>query len=227
MKTTANGYEEAWEITKTFLDDENESLLMLRVEAEPHTKNYTIVKLPFGETISLLYFPDWFWPRPGIDLQYSGFYSRRTKMVYDMRDHLNWFYKFGRENIYTDDLIQTIIKEIQKATAGYIASHAEEFSGLSITKFDDIIADYAAKAFSVKETILDFAAMIPVEKWNIQGNKITEYIDNPEKFLKQQVEERIKNKKEEFARLWAAHCVSQKILDRYYTEYNGGETNGS
>jgi hypothetical protein len=223
MNITAKDFEEAWKITKAFLDNTNETQLMLCINTEPSISNYIIVKVPFGETISLLYCPAWgsLGPGPGYNLNYAGFYSSRTEKVYDMQDNsqVNWFYKFGIANIYRDNLEKTIIEAIQKAVAEHIASHAEEFSGLSISKDDGDITGYAEKAFSVQETVLDFAARISVDKWRIHGKFMIEYVDNPEEFLKNQVNRQIKDQKEELARLWAAHCASQKILDLIYTQY--------
>jgi len=227
MNLTAHDFREAWKITKAFLDDPNETLLILSVNTEPNISSYTIFKIPFGKTISMLYCPTWgsAGPCPGFTFNYSGFYSSQNETSYDIHDSLTRFFPYGN-CIRESELRKIIIKEIQEAAAKYIAENIEEFSGLSVISESGDIIDEAEKAFSLKELNLSFAAKINIDEWRIDPRAMTEYVDNPEDFLKKKVDDLIKNRKEEFARFWFAHCTSQKILDGIYAESAGGHSDG-
>ena len=82
----------------------------------------------------------------------------------------------------------------------------------------------AKNAFSLNETVLDFASKIYIDKFYFYGGMIFMYIDNPEEFLAKEVAECTQNQKEPLSRLWAAHCASQKILDMLYAEYAGEQS---
>jgi len=223
MNKSAEDFREAWNIAKAFLDDTKETYLMLSVGTIPSTSHYKIVKLPYGKNIFLLYCLSWHDAElcPGIDLKYSGFYSRANEQTYDIREPLTRFFGFDRDFIHEITLKNTVIEAIQRSVTEHIASHVEEFSGISITNQDDVTSD-VEKAFSKKETNIDFAKKITISEWSISNRDMVDFIDDPESLLRKKTENRIKGHEEELARLWVAHCASQKILDQLYTEYSGG-----
>lgn len=216
MKATAQDFREAWKVTKKFLDDADDTCFMLTVNTEPTVTEYTIVKLPFGKTISMLYCPSWGSgePSPGFNLEYAGFYCRKNEQTYDIRESLTRFFGFDKPPIYKDALKRTINDAIHTAVADHIASHAEEYSGFPAVSFDADAAVDAEKAFSKKETRLKFADKIYFNDGYMPDGYLTQFIDDPDGFLQRRVAERIKGRTEELARLWAAHCASQKILDQ-------------
>ena len=224
MNAIAQNFREAWTIAKTFLDDANDACLMLKINTEPTVSNYTIVKLPFGKTISMLYCPTWSGaePCPGFALNYAGFYSRKNQQTYDIRDSLTRFFGFDKPPIFKDTLKRTLNEAINSALADHIAVHADEYNGFSSTSFAESVTDDSEQAFSKKETLLKFEDKIYSNDGFTPDWYLTQFIDDPESFMKKRVEERIQGRGEELARLWAAHCLSQKILDRLYAECEGG-----
>jgi len=227
MDAKATDNRDAWNMAKTFLEDPNETHLFLQMESEYTKSGYTIIKLPYGENIYLLYATSWHDSVlcPGIDMKYAGFYSRQHKQSYHIREPLNNFFEFDGEKIYEGQLKDMVKKAVQRTIAEYISGKAEEFSGLSVDELKtDIIRD-AETAFSKKETTLDFADKIIFNELFISEKAMIDYIDNPDNInnpkshLKRYVGDIINGHEEELARLWFAHCASQKILDQIYSEF--------
>ena len=228
MNAKVTDCKEAWDIAKTFLENTDETHLFLQMESDYNKAGYTIVKLPYGENIYLLYAISWHDSilYPGIDLKYAGFYSRQNKQSYNIREPLNGFFEFDSVKIYEGKIKDMVKKAIQRTVADHITAKANEYSGLS---FDNLKAEIfcdAETAFSKKETMLDFADKITFNELFISEKAMIDYIDNPDNInnpksqLKRYVGDIINGHEEELARLWFAHCNSQKILDQLYTEYN-------
>jgi hypothetical protein len=232
MNAKVTDCKEAWDIAKIFLEDPNETHLFLQMDSDYTKGGYTIIKLPYGENIYLLYGMKWHDAvlHPGIDLKYAGFYSRQHKQSYYIREPLRDFFNFDGVIIYEGQIKDMVKTAVQRTVADRIAGRAEEFSGLSLSSLNAEILRDAETAFSKKEIILDFASKIAVNEWHISETAMIDYIDNPENInnpkslLKRYVDEKINGHEEELARLWFAHCTSQKILDRLYAESSGGES---
>jgi hypothetical protein len=230
MNATVKDNKYAWDITKEFLGNETETHLFLKIDSEYSKTGYTIVKLPFEENIYLLYAASWHDSvlHPGIDLKYAGFYNRQNQMSYNVREPITGFFGFDGKHIYESETKKIVKAAIQKAAAEYIISIADKYIGLPLNDFDAEIINDAETAFSKKETVLNFAAKFPVEEYWISETEMVEYIDNPdnihkpESLLKRKMDGQFKGSEEKFARLWFAHCTSQKLLDRLYAENAGG-----
>ena len=227
MRATVTDCKEAWDRAKLFLDKTDETLLFLKMDSQYSKTGYTIVKLPYGKNVFLLYAFSWHdnMISPGLDMQYAGFYCKTNEQTYDIRDPLTAFFGFDKPYIYEGTLKDMVMEEIQKATAEHIAANAEQFSGIPAMQPDSSAVDDAAKAFSKKEKILDFAKKISISEWSVTKRDMVNFIDDPDPVIQKKVEELVKDRKEELARLWVAHCASQKILDQLYAEYAGNNTN--
>ena len=227
MNAKATDNLETWNITKTFLENPNETYLFLQMESEYTKYGYTIIKLPYGENIYLLYATSWHDSVlcPGIDMKYAGFYSRQHKQSYHIREPLDRFFEFDGVKIYESQLKDMVKKAVQRTVAEYISGKAKEFSGLSLDDLNNDIIRDAEMAFSKKEITLDFAEKIVFNELFISEKAMIDYIDNPdninnsESHLKRYFGDIINGHEEELARLWFAHCTSQKILDRLHAEY--------
>lgn len=101
MKATAEDMREAWYKAKDFLEAENEVVLFLNLDSEYSKNGYTVVKLPYGENIDLLYAMSWHDSalHPSIDLKYAGFYNRQHKQSYNIREPLDRFIAFDGVNV--------------------------------------------------------------------------------------------------------------------------------
>lgn len=224
MNATASDYRDAWVKAEAFLQDKTETYLMLGVDTEPYKTSYTVVKLPYGENIALLYAieSNQADQSPCSDLKYSGFFGLSNGKAYDIRTPLDRF--FGFERIPKDMIcLKGVVKDaIQGAVADHIADHAEEYSGIPGANFSGDGTEDAVKAFSVKQTKLYFGKKIEIRDWSISDRDMVDFIADPDAFLTKKVEAQIRERKEELARLWVAHCAAQKILDRLNAETAGG-----
>ena len=220
MYAKADDNRVAWRAAQLFLKDENETYLMLQMEGGYSSQGYTIVKLPYGQHISLLYAKSWYDGPvcPGIDLKYAGFLDRRTTLTYDIREPLTRFFDFDRETIYEGTLKSRLISGIQRTVAEYIAEHAEEFSGFSAESLAKQAVFEAERAFSKQEAVLSFANRIEISDWGLSNRNLVDFIDDPDTLLKRKAEERVKDHEEELARLWVAHCAAARILEGLYAE---------
>jgi len=234
MNAIIKDMKEAWVISKKFLSNEDDSHLCLKVDSEYSNEIYTIIKLPYGENIYLLYAVRGYTNAPlipGSDLKYVGFYSRKHKQSYLIREPLTAFFEFDGKHVYEGTLKKEVIKAVQTTVAEYISSRADEFSELTFDDINDEIIRDAEIAFSKKEIVHDFASKIEVSDWRISETSMIQYIDNPnnvhnpDSALKRYVDDIIRGHEEKMARLWYAHCKSQLLLDRLNAESAGGDSN--
>jgi len=233
MNATVTDCKEAGEVLKTFLENPNETHLFIKIESEFAGNNYTIVKLPYGENIYLLYGSSWHNTvlHPGIDLKYAGFYSRQHKQGYNIREPLTCFFRFDNKMTYESKIKDMVKKAVQRTVADRAADKTAEFKGLSVDNLKAEILSDAETAFSKEETMLDFSSKIVFDEYYISEAAMVDYIDNPKNInnpnsqLKRYVDEKINGHEAELVRLYFACQASQKILDRLYSEYVEGEKN--
>lgn len=218
MKVTAENFRVAWDLAKTFLENRNETLLMLEVETEPTKMNYAIVKIPYGKDTSLLFSPEESQEcmYPGRNLKYAGFYNYTEANAYAVSSPIDRFLGFDKELLTEHRLKDIVIEAIQQAVSEHIVSNVKEFSGLSVDTGDSSLTDDAEKAFSKQETKVNFGNKIVINDWSISHRDLVDFIDDKENFLKRKVEIRVKGNEQELARLWVAHQASQRILDQLY-----------
>jgi hypothetical protein len=227
MNAIVTDCKEAWDTAKIFLGNPDETHLFLQMESDYTKGGYTVVKLPYGENIYLLYAMKWHNSvlHPGIDLKYAGFYSRQHKQSYHIREPLRDFFEFDGAHIYEGQIKDMVKKAVQRTVADRISGKSEEFSGLPLDGLSAEICRDAETAFSKKETAIDFASKIAFSEIYISEIAMADYIDNPDNInnpasqLKRYVDDQINGHEEELARLWFAHRASQQILDRLYAEY--------
>ncbi len=232
MNATATDMKEAWDRAKEFLEAPNETVLFLKFDSEYSKDGYTIVKLPYGENIDLIYAMRLHGEclHPNTGLKYAGFYHRQHKQSYCIREPLNRFFEFNGKHIYEGELKTKVIEAIQRAVANKIADMADSYSELDISGLDAEIIRDAETAFSKKETMILFSKKIEIKEYWISESAMVDLIDNPDNIenpksqLKRHVDDRVNGHEEELARLWYAHLTSQKLLDRLYAESEGCET---
>jgi len=220
---------EAWDMIKSFLENQNETHIFLKMDAD-HSKNgYSVVKLPYKENIYLLYAITCYnsIQHPGSDLKYAGFYHRKNKQLYNIQGPLTCLSMDDHTKIYDYQTKNMVIEAIQQTVAKYIIEKSSEYKSPSLNDNDfysKIINDLET-TFIKKDTWMNFSAKIPVNTWEISENDMVEYIDNPanidnpESILKRKIDGKIKINEKNFIRLWFAHCTAQKLLDRLYSEH--------
>jgi len=222
---SAEDCKDAWDAAKAFLENPDETHLFLHVGPENSPGSvYTIVKLPYGENIYLLYADKWSSPsvRPGADLKYAGFYSSQHKQTYCLQTPLTEFFEFNGKQIYEGEIQRMVKETIQKTAAEYIVGEAKKLDELPIDRLSAEILTDAETAFSNKKTVVSFSEKIPVNEYYISKTEMVEYIDNPQNvynpdcLLKKKIDSLIESDKEKFTRLWFAHCTVQKLLDQIY-----------
>jgi hypothetical protein len=230
MNATATDRRDAWARAKEFLDTPTETTLSLQMDSEYSKELFTIVKLPYGKHIDLLYAFSWHEPRlhPGLDLRYAGFYSRQHKQSYHIREPLSRIFEFDGKPVYEGDLQKMVVSAVQSAAAGIIVDLAKNYKEFNYDGLDDDIKSYAEAAFSKRDTVLDFSKKIRFDGHRCSESAYVELIDNPgnignpESLLKRYVDDVVFGHEEELARLWYAHLTAQKLLDRLYAESEGG-----
>ncbi len=230
MKATGTDMRDAWQHAKTFLEKPAETHLSLWIDSEYAKAGYTIVKLPYGENIDLLYALSWYDKvlLPNIDLKYAGFYSRQNKQSYNIREPLDRFFGFDGGYMYESELKKMVTEAVQKTVAAKIALGTDITNGLLASSLNTEVIGMAEKAFSMNETILDFSKKIVFHDYHISESAMVDIIDNPENIrnpnsiLKRYVDDILKGHEEELTRLWFAHLTTQKLLDRLYAEEKAG-----
>jgi hypothetical protein len=221
----------AWDIAKAFLENHEETQLFLQLGPKISTSGYTIVKLPYGDNITLLYATEWHNAplHPGRDLKYAGFYSRQHKQTYDIKTPLTGFFNFDGKYVYEGEIKAMVKAAVQRTVADHIAASADKYSGLPFDNLDSEITRDAETAFSKKKATLDFADKIAIDEWYISDSGMVDFIDNPanihnpDSILSRYVDDQLRGKEEVLARLWFAHCTAQKLLDRLYAESKEGQ----
>lgn len=149
-------------------------------------------------------------------MKYAGFYNYTEAKVYAINSPLDRFLGFEKDLLTEHRLKDIVIEAIQQAVVNHIDNNVEAFSGLSVDTGDSTLTDDAEKAFSKKETKVNFGKRIVINDWSISHRDLVDFIDDKENFLKRKVEIKVKGNEQELARLWVAHQASQKILDQLY-----------
>lgn len=224
MNANASDFKEAGAIADAYLKNKNETYLMLSVNTEPYKTSFTMVKLPYGEDVMLLYAIDsnQAAERPCGDMKYAGFYSLKNGQAYDIREPLDRFIGFSRRFVHESDLKKSLTAAIQNAVADHIESKIMEHSGMNTGVTDAEAAEAAIEAFGKKQAKVSFAQRIKIEDYYISKQNLVDFIADPDALLVKKVEFHIHGHEEELARLWFAVCSAQKILDELNAKEAGG-----